>query len=180
MGANVIAMGRNRNILKRLTNAYGHTNRLTTVPMTGTLEGDISALKAATPSGFSAILDLSPPAAADNTYFPAAISLLKNGGRVALMGWVKPGMELPWSDIMRGDKRIYGKWMYTREQALRGIQMAEMGLLALGEKGGMLTKGKYGLVDIDSAVETAAEESSWGVQVVLEPGIADGNRWADS
>ena len=174
MGAHVIAMGRNRNTLKRLEDAFGSTNRLTTVPMTGTLEGDVSALRGASATGFSAVLDLSPPAAADNTYFPAAVSLLKHSGRVAVMGHVKPGMEIPWLQVMHANLRLYGKWMYTPQQVRRGVQMAEMGLLALGERAGVVTKGGYGLEDIDAALEKAAEEASWGVQVVLEPGVVKG------
>ena len=171
MGAHVIAMGRNRNTLKRLTDAFGSTDRLTTVQMTGTLEGDISALRAASETGFSAFLDLSPPQAADNTYFPAAVSLLNHSGRVAVMGMVKPGMEIPWFQVLLTNVRLYGKWMYTPEQVRRGIRMAEMGLLPLGERGGVVTKGNFGLQDIDAALEKATEEVSWGVLVVLEPGI---------
>ncbi|KAL8697477.1 MAG: hypothetical protein Q9201_007106, partial [Fulgogasparrea decipioides] len=100
MGAVVIAMGRNQDSLKRLQQHFSSTGRLITVPMTGTFEGDVAALRDASSSSsisgsFSAFLDLSPPAAADNTYFQAIISLLKYGGRVALMGGMKDGASIP-------------------------------------------------------------------------------------
>jgi len=80
MGATVIAMGRNGDILERLNTTFGPTGRLITVPMTGTLEDDTSALRAASTGGFSAFLDISPPPAAGNTYFPAALSLISMVG----------------------------------------------------------------------------------------------------
>lgn len=171
MGAIVIAMGRNRNILERLFTTFGSTGRLTTVPMTGTLEGDTSALRAASPAGLSALLDISPPAAAGNTYLPAALSLLKHGGRVALMGGVEGAVNLPYDAIVYNDLKLCGKWMYSKQQVERCIQMAETGILALGERGGVVTKGEYGLEEIEVAVKRAAEESGWGAQVVVEPAI---------
>lgn len=169
MGATVIAMGRNRETLARLNTAFGSTGRLTTVPMAGTLEDDISALRVASPAGFSALLDISPPAAAGNTYFPAALFLLKHGGRVALMGGVSGAVSIPYGLIVHNDLKICGKWMYGQEQVRRCIAMAETGVLRLGERGGVVTRGEYGLEEIEAAVERAGVESGWGAQVVLEP-----------
>lgn len=162
-------MGRNRETLERLNTAFGSTGRLITVPMTGTLEGDTSALRVASPDGFSAFLDISPPSAAGNTYFPAALSLLKHGGRVALMGGVSGAVSVPYGVVVHNDLKIFGKWMYSQEQVRRCIQMAETGVLALGERGGVVTRGEYGLEEIEAAVERAGAESGWGAQVVVEP-----------
>ena len=170
MGALVIAMGRNQDTLKRLNGTFGPSGRLTTITMTGDLEGDISALRTASPTGFSAFLDLSPPAAAGNTYFHAALSLLKHGGRAALMGGMQGEMMIPADAVVHRNLRLYGKWMYSREQAIRCIQVAEAGVLALGEKAGVMTEGGYGLEEIEEAVKMAGEESRWGLQVVVEPG----------
>lgn len=171
MGATVIAMGRNRDTLARLHTTFGSTGRLITVPMTGTLEGDTSALRVASPDGFSAFLDISPPAAAGNTYFPAALSFLKHGGRIALMGGVSGAVSIPYGIIVHNDLKICGKWMYSQEQVRRCIQMAETGVLTLGERGGVVTKGEYGLEEIEAAVERAGAESGWGAQVVVEPAM---------
>ncbi len=171
MGATVIAMGRNRETLERLNNTFGSTGRLITVPMTGTLEGDTSALRAASADGFSVFFDISPPAAAGNTYFPAAFSLLKHGGRVALMGGVSGAVSIPYGIIVHNDLKIFGKWMYSQEQVRRCIQMAETGVLALGERSGVVTRGEYGLEEIEAAVERAGTESRWGAQVVVEPAM---------
>ena len=170
MGARVIALGRNPETFARLTSTYG-SSRLTTVTMTNTLDGDTAALSAASPSGYDAFLDLSPPAAAGNTYFPAAFSLLKQGGRVALMGSMGDEVVSVSPMLMvRKNLKICGKFMYTREQASRAVQMAETGVLALGRKAGVETTGSFGLNEIDKAVEKAENDGKWGMQVLLEPG----------
>lgn len=170
MGVSVIAMGRNKDTLQHLSDVFQSTGRLITVPISESLEENISALKSATPHGFSAYLDLSPPAATGNTYFKAAMSLLNQDGRVALMGGYAGEVSIPAALVVHKNIKIIGKWMYTREQAGRCIQMAEMGILGLGEKTGVKSKGLYGLSEIDEAVREAGEESSWGTQIVLEPG----------
>lgn len=177
MGARVIAMGRNANILTKLATTYAGTRRLQTVTMSGTLEGDRAALQSlfsskssSSPSaaGADCILDLSPPSAANNTYIPAAFSVLKHGGRVALMGGILGGMEMPYRDIMRRNIRVQGKWMYTREQAVRCIKMAEAGLLPLGRKEGTHIQGVYGLEQIQEGMDRAAT-CGWGEQVLVVP-----------
>lgn len=167
-GAPVIAMGRNEDTLQRLADTFGSSGRLTTVPLTGTLEGDTSALRAASPTGFSAFLDLSPPAAAtQNTYFPAALSLLQTGGRVAVMGGVGAKREIPCDLLVHNDLKIVGKFMYSRDQLRKCIRMAESGVLPLGERAGVVTKGAYGLESIGEAVEAARNEGGWGKQALL-------------
>lgn len=170
MGARVIAMGRNESILAKLSAMHAATHRLQTVPMSGTLEGDSAALQSlfSQSSGADCILDLSPPSAANNTYMPAAFSVLKHGGRVALMGGILGGMEMPYRDIMRRNIRVQGKWMYTREQALRCVKMAEAGLLPLGRKEGTQVNGVYGLEDVQQGLDMAAK-CGWGEQVLVVP-----------
>ena len=106
--ATVIAMGRNSSTLTRLASTLASTNRLTTIPISTTLETNTAALRAAAPSGFSAYLDLSPPAAKGNTYSQAAISLLGYGGRVAMMGSFYDGMWLPGELMVRRNLRVFG------------------------------------------------------------------------
>ena len=178
MGARVIAMGRNASILAKLDAMHAATHRLQTLTMSGTLEGDSTALKAlfsTSPSssgGADCILDLSPPSAANNTYIPAAFSVLKHGGRVALMGGILDGMEMPYRDIMRRNIRVQGKWMYSREQALRCVKMAEAGLLPLGRKEGTQIKGVYGLEEVQQGMDCAAK-CGWGEQVLVVPSQGD-------
>ncbi|KAL8660408.1 MAG: hypothetical protein Q9202_006573 [Teloschistes flavicans] len=172
MGASVIAMGRNQDTLGRLNDTFGATNRLSTVTMTGTLEGDMAALRAAsaTTHGFSAYLDLSPPSAALNTYFPATLSLLAPGGRIAVMGGYGGNLEIPCGMIVHKQLKLVGKYMYTREQVERCFRMAETGVLGLGEKAGVRTVGAFGLWEVETAVDTAKDEANvWGRQVLLEP-----------
>ncbi|KAL6721440.1 hypothetical protein ACLMJK_000543 [Lecanora helva] len=180
MGAIVVAMGRNQDTLKRLNNTFGSTGRLTTVTMTNNVESDTSTLQAASPSGYSAYLDLSPPVAAENTYSTATLSLLNHGGRVSMMGNFFGGMFLPGQLMIRGNLKVFGKWMYSREQARNCIQMAEAGVLALGRKAGVVTEAVYGLEEIQEAVDKAAEVGRWGVQVLVEPnGRSEGGRLDD-
>lgn len=176
MGARVIAMGRNSKILSKLATTHASTHRLQTITMSGTLEGDRAALQSffssqssSSPSaGADCILDLSPPSAANNTYIPAAFSVLDHGGRIALMGGILNSMEMPYRDIMRRNIRVQGKWMYTREQAVRCVKMAEAGLLPLGRKEGTQVQGVYGLEEIQQGMERAAT-CGWGEQVLIVP-----------
>ncbi|KAL8684523.1 MAG: hypothetical protein Q9218_008254, partial [Villophora microphyllina] len=96
MGASVIALGRNKDTLARLTSTFAHTNRLTTVPLTSTLETDTAALRhaASLTTPITAYLDLSPPSIPKNTYFPTILALLAPGARIALMGGMAGRLEV--------------------------------------------------------------------------------------
>ena len=60
--------------------------------------------------------------------------------------------------------------MYDREMVVRLIKMIEKGNLRLGEKwAGVKTVGKFGLEQIEEALEMAKNEASWGRQVILMP-----------
>ncbi|KAI4104461.1 MAG: hypothetical protein L6R37_003204 [Teloschistes peruensis] len=141
------------NTLRSLNDTFGATNPLSTVTMTGTLEGDTAALRAAcatTKNGFSAYLDLPPPPL-----------LPPNLGA---------NLEIPCGLVVHKQLRFVGKWMYTREQVERCVRMAEMGAFGLGERAGVRTVAGFGLEEAERAVETAAVEAKgWGRQIVVEP-----------
>jgi NADPH:quinone reductase-like Zn-dependent oxidoreductase len=90
MGARVIAMGRNKDVLARIQDAVAAqyaADRLVTVPIVGDEEKEIAALKQAAGSRpIDAFYDISPDAGRNGTYFKAAIMSLRHSGRVSLMG----------------------------------------------------------------------------------------------
>ena len=60
--------------------------------------------------------------------------------------------------------------MYDRDMVVRFIKMIEKGNLKLGKDGaGVETVGKFGLDQIQEAVEMAKEKAAWGPQVILIP-----------
>jgi len=103
--------------------------------------------------------------------FPCGAFSYKHGGRVALMGGVSSAVSIPYGIIVHNDLKIFGKWMYSQEQVRRCIKMAETGVLALGGRSGVVTRGEYGLEEIEAAVERAGAESRWGAHVVVEPAM---------
>ena len=81
-----------------------------------------------------AILDLSPPAAAESTHLKSAIMALRHEGRVSLMGSGNPTAteKLRWK-IVGANIIMKGKLMYTRDDMLQYVKMLELGMLPSGK-----------------------------------------------
>ena len=80
MGARVIAMGRNKDSLSRLESMSPHIH---TALISGDHDAEIKEL--ARFGAADALLDLSPPAAAQSTFLRSGIKSLRKGGRISLM-----------------------------------------------------------------------------------------------
>lgn len=141
LGARVIAMGRNKEALSRLNVAYSSLypkGRLLTVPITGNVEEEVSALKsAAGDHPIDAFFDISPPNAITSTHFKAAILALRHSGRVSLMGGQQGDVGIPHSKVMHFNISLRGKWMYERKDVKEFIKLVEVGTVVIGEKGGV-------------------------------------------
>lgn len=135
MGARVVAHGRDveklAGLVARSTDA--EKARLRTVPMTGDVEADTRAVKAAfdTPDGIDAYFDISPAAAAGSSHFKSCVFALRHAGRVSLMGGLKKDVPLPLGWIMHANVVIKGTWMFTRAQGEGLVRMVEAGLVRL-------------------------------------------------
>ena len=167
MGARVVAMGRSEATLQRLEKTFGD-DKLTIVKISGDAETDKKALATAAPKGAEVFLDLSPPAAASSSHFPAAMEMLKPGGRIVLMGGILGNVEISYQQIQRKNLRVQGRSMCSREQMARTIKLIECGALKIGRAAGVESK-IFGLAAIDEALKVAAAEASCGTAVVVEP-----------
>jgi threonine dehydrogenase-like Zn-dependent dehydrogenase len=167
MGARVIAMGRNVEVLKGIqTNNPG---RVEVVPITGNMEADLEALKSFGP--IDAYFDISPAAAEKSTHLKSGILALRHGGRVSLMGGIQGDISIPHSAIMHRDLTLKGKWMYSRQDVWDIIKMAQVGVLKLERGGGSSQRPikKFGLEEWDEAFTAAAEGSGMGLKAVIIP-----------
>ena len=171
IGASVIAAGRNEKVLGAFERAYGSSGKIKTVVLTGDAAKDTENLKRLTRGGkgADAYIDFSPPAAAESTHIGAAIGALRREGRVVLMGGIGGAISIPYWHVMHNNIRVYGRFMYERAQILQAIKMVERGNLPMGEEKSGVESIHFGLVKFEEAMEKAAELTSWGVQVILEP-----------
>ncbi|CAH0045804.1 unnamed protein product [Clonostachys solani] len=166
LGARVIAIGRNRTILQQL--ATIHPQRLSAIPITGDVDADTQALRAATgPSGADVFWDMSPSGASSSTHFTSSLNVLKQGARISLMGSVLSGVSFDYMQIMVKGLTIKGTWMCTKKQTRRLISMVEAGLLPL-DAHSMGPVRKFRLDDWAVAFNTAAEKTEPG-EVVIVP-----------
>jgi threonine dehydrogenase-like Zn-dependent dehydrogenase len=168
MGANVIAMGRNVDALKKLKATLSPTeDRIQTVQITNDVQQEVEAIGKFGP--VDAFFDTSPPMAANSTHIKSAILSLKHSGRVSLMGGIKGDIAIPLSTLTHQNLTIKGKWMYERDDILKLIKMVETGVLKLGEKSGCQIVGKFPLEKWQEAFDAAAEHSGPGERVAIVP-----------
>lgn len=161
MGARVIAMGRNKEILRRVSDKLGSvfpSGRLVTVAATGNVEEEIAAIqKAAGGTPIDAFFDISPPQATDSTHFQAAIMCLRHGARVSMMGGQGGNVGIPHMKIMSQNITLKGKWMYERQDVTDLMRLVENGHMVLGKQGGLDPYKAFELEDWQNAFDFAEE-----------------------
>ncbi|WPH03094.1 Hypothetical protein R9X50_00596900 [Acrodontium crateriforme] len=150
MGARVIAMGRNLDVLKSIAARH---ERVDIVQMTGNLETELDSLRKF--GNIDACYDISPPFAGQSTHLKSSILALRHGGRVSLMGGFRGDVPMPYSQIMHNNLLLRGKWMYDNTQMKALIKMVETGVLKLGERAGLKCAGKFVLEDSEAAFTKA-------------------------
>lgn len=149
MGAKVIAMGRNQDSLRRLQEL---SPRIHTATISGDHEAEMKELAQFGPA--DALLDLSPPAAAQSTMLRSGIKSLRKGGRVSLMGGIFGDMPLPLFDFVFKDLTMKGQWMYGPEIVRDFIKLMESGIMSFEHVSGA---GKFGLEEWKEALDVAAK-----------------------
>lgn len=75
-------------------------------------------------------------------------------------------VAIPHGWIMHRNMRLYGKWMYEREDISDFFKMVENGLMDLGVQ---KVVGKYPLEKYKEAWDHAAEKSALGETVIMTP-----------
>ncbi|KPI45923.1 uncharacterized protein AB675_562 [Cyphellophora attinorum] len=177
MGARVIAMGRNARVLAQLREKFSEqypADRLLTVPITGNLEEEMTALKAAAGTRpIDAFYDISPDAATNATYFKAAIMSLRHSGRISLMGGQRSeDVKIPYHRVMHWNLQLKGKWMYEREDVPKFLRLVEAGNLSLGGRAGAAAVKEFSLEQWKEAFDYASEHASDGQGTCLVPAKA--------
>jgi len=166
MGARVVAMGRNEKELARLKEhvRIGTPGaNIELVKMSGDEATDTAALQAF--GIIDAVLDFSPPEAANSTHLKSAIDSLRRGGRCSLMGSGKYTID-NWK-VMGDNITLKGKLMYEREDMLQFVKMLEMGLFPKGKE--FVDVKAFELGHWKEAFNVAAEYMGIGKVVVIEP-----------
>lgn len=185
MGANVVAVGRNEEVLRELEGAARRSypaSRMRVVRMDG---GDVEAdyrgiVEAAGEMGrdvggvgggaVDVYFDMTPPKASGSSHIKAGIMALRPGGRMSLMGGAVGDVGFPYYLIMVKGLRLQGSWMYTPKQLEELIRLVETGRLKLGGKGaGVQCLGVFGLEEWEEAFRVAGEEARVGRYVLLAP-----------
>ena len=161
MGARVIAMGRNANMLAELKKL---DSRVDTVQIVGDVDKELAALKKF--GRIDAFLDISPPEAQESTHFKSCILSLKPEGRVSLMGGLLGDLAIPHRYIMRNNVTLSGKWMYYRDDIAALIKLAEHGLLKLDH---IKVIGPFPLEQWKEAFDAAAEHTGIGEVTLFKP-----------
>ncbi|KAM0258470.1 hypothetical protein ACHAQJ_003809 [Trichoderma viride] len=164
LGANVVAMGRNAQVLEKLA---ATSDRVKTVQVTGCVEDDTAAIRKHGP--IDVFFDISPPMAASSTHIKSGILSLAHSGRVSLMGGIAGDISIPYGVVMFNDIKLHGKFMYERKDVKMLIKMVESGIMGLGQKIGARVEGKYGLEEWDQAFTAAKENAGPGQYVIIAP-----------
>ncbi|KAH0489197.1 hypothetical protein TgHK011_009638 [Trichoderma gracile] len=164
LGANVVAMGRNGQVLEKLA---ATSDRVKTVQLTGDVKTDTAAIKGHGP--IDVFFDISPPAAASSTHIMSGILSLSHSGRVSLMGGIAGEVMIPYGAVMFNDLKLHGKFMYERKDVRQLVRMVETGVLGLGERIGARCEGRFGLEEWDEAFRAAKENAGPGQFVLITP-----------
>ncbi|KAI0390900.1 GroES-like protein [Xylariaceae sp. FL0594] len=168
LGARVIAMGRSEDKLARLKKFILEaipSARIETVRITGDQEADAAALK--TFGTIDAVLDLAPPeaAAAGSTHLLSAVSALRRGGRISIMGSV--GVNIMGWEFLSNDLTARAKLMYDREDLLLFVKILEAGLF--GRSKGLVETKLFELKDWREALDEATTHTGVGRIVAFSP-----------
>jgi threonine dehydrogenase-like Zn-dependent dehydrogenase len=165
-GADVVICGRNGDVLHKMKEVlqpnYPHA-KIDMVALTGTVEEDVSAIKAC--GTIDKYVDFSPAAAAQSTHITSCLMSLKKGGKACLMGGIPGEIKIPYLLLMFNDLKIHGKFMYEREGVKRLISLVENGRLRFS----LPDLRAYKLGDWKEAFGEAENRGGWREMVVLEP-----------
>ncbi|KAJ9608152.1 hypothetical protein H2200_007140 [Cladophialophora chaetospira] len=170
----VICMGRNQAILEELKSAATPEKRarIETVPLSGSCEEDLKALKSLG-GNIDVFFDISPPAQGKEQLRTGVLAL-RHGGRMCLMGGGNSDIVLPNGIFMHKDITLKGKWMYEKEDVKRLINLVETGIVKLNKTGeqvnpyGASVVAAFKLEEWEKAFDEAERVGSAG-KVVFEP-----------
>lgn len=170
LGANVIALGRNKDNLARLAKQLGNHERFSYVVMTGDDDADAAAIRKASPDGRGVEVynDWASGTLTGSPYFSAAIRAARPEGRVVLSGAPSGTIAVPYTLVMHQNIRIIGKVIVSRSGIDLTIKMVNSGVLKLGKRGGS-SHDVYSLEQHHEAFQQAKEKSGFRVYTDIAP-----------
>jgi alcohol dehydrogenase len=150
MGAGrVVAAGRNAVALEAIVQAGGE--RVVPVLLTGNIQGDINALRAASNGGAQMAFDMVGRATDPNATL-AALRSLRRGGRMILMGSMTTALPLPYIELMINNWEIIGQFMYPVDAYRRLLDLVRGSLIDTTS----IRARVYPLAALPDAMEAAA------------------------
>ena len=164
MGARIIAVGRNLEILKQLQDVFP---RIKIAQLQGDVEADTEAIKQYGP--IDVYLDISPPQANETTHIRSCFKTVRPYGRVSLMGFNMKDIAIDYASAVFMNLTIRGQYMYERDDVRGIIKLAESGVLKLDNDGGVDVVGQYSLGDVEKAFAAAEHSPGPGKIVLLTP-----------
>ena len=124
----VVAAGRNSKALDAVAQLGG--SRVATVALSGDVEADAKALRAAAGGAAHMAFDMVGGAQDPNATL-AALKSLSRGGRLVLMGSMGVPLPISYLDVMLNNLEIIGQFMYPQDTFMRLVDLARAGLLDL-------------------------------------------------
>jgi alcohol dehydrogenase len=162
MGAGrVIAAGRNTAALEALAHAGGA--RVTPVQLTGDVQTDAAALRAASEGGAPMAFDMVGRAGDPNATL-AALNALRRGGRLVLMGSMTTALPVNYVQLMANNLEIIGNLMHPPDAYRRLLELLRTGLLDISP----IVPKVFPLAALPEAMEAAATAQSLEC-VVVQP-----------
>jgi alcohol dehydrogenase len=157
----VVAAGRNQPALGALARLGG--SRVSTVALSGDVEADAKAVRAAAGGGAQIAFDM-VGGAQDPLATLAALKSLRRGGRLVLMGSMGVPLPISYLDVILNDLEIIGQFMYPQDTFVRLIELVRSGLLDINA----IQTRSFPLDALSSAMEAAA--TAGGLEcIVVEP-----------
>jgi alcohol dehydrogenase len=145
----VVAAGRNRLTLEALAGLGG--GRVGTVALSGDVEADAKALRAAAGGGAQMAFDI-VGGAQDPSATLAALKCLRRGGRLVLMGSMGVPLPISYLEVMLNNLEIIGQFMYPQDTFMRLVDLARAGLLNIRA----IRARSFPLDALPAAIEAAA------------------------
>jgi len=159
--ARVIAAGRKPAALEAVARAGG--SRVSTVELSGNVQADAGALRAAAGGGAHMAFDMVGQARDPNSTL-AALHSLRRGGRLVLMGSMTTDLPVPYTALMLNSWEIIGQFMYPSGAYRRLLDLLRSGLLDISP----IRPRVYPLAALPEAMEAAASAGNLEY-IVVQP-----------
>jgi alcohol dehydrogenase len=164
MGAGrVIAAGRNPVALEAVTRAGG--SRVSSVALTGDVQADAGALRAASGGGAQMAFDMVGQANDPHATL-AALHSLRRGGRLVLMGSMTTALPIPYTAVMLNSLEILGQFMYPVGAYRRLLDLFRSRLLDVSS----IRPRVYPLAALPDAMDAAATAGNLEC-IVVRPSV---------